>query len=113
MDFQPTEDQKALREGIRSFIEGQVPSSFSAGDRLLREPGHCLSTAMLAWELRRRDSLLPRSLFCPFWSVRQDGAGGEDQERGRPCRAAKACRRFNGRCCTFAAAGCGAECPEQ
>lgn len=25
MDFQPTEDQKALREGIRSFIEGQVP----------------------------------------------------------------------------------------
>ncbi|MBJ22169.1 MAG: acyl-CoA/acyl-ACP dehydrogenase [bacterium] len=26
MDFQPTEDQKALREGIRSFIEGQVPN---------------------------------------------------------------------------------------
>ncbi|MFP6654664.1 MAG: acyl-CoA dehydrogenase family protein [Myxococcota bacterium] len=25
MDFQPTEDQKALREGIRSFCEGQVP----------------------------------------------------------------------------------------
>ena len=24
MDFQPTEDQKALREGIRSFVEGQV-----------------------------------------------------------------------------------------
>lgn len=29
MDFQPTEDQKALREGVRSFCEGQVP-----GDRL-------------------------------------------------------------------------------
>ncbi|MAG30901.1 MAG: acyl-CoA dehydrogenase [Deltaproteobacteria bacterium] len=26
MDFQPTEDQKALREGIRSFVEGQVPN---------------------------------------------------------------------------------------
>lgn len=26
MDFQPTEDQKALRDGIRSFCEGQVPS---------------------------------------------------------------------------------------
>jgi alkylation response protein AidB-like acyl-CoA dehydrogenase len=26
VDFQPTEDQKALREGIRSFIEGQVPN---------------------------------------------------------------------------------------
>ncbi len=26
MDFQPTEDQKALREGIRSFLEGQVPN---------------------------------------------------------------------------------------
>ena len=25
MDFQPTEDQKALREGIRSFCEGQIP----------------------------------------------------------------------------------------
>ncbi len=25
MDFQPTEDQKALREGVRSFLEGQVP----------------------------------------------------------------------------------------
>ncbi len=25
MDFQPTEDQKALREGIRSFVEGQLP----------------------------------------------------------------------------------------
>lgn len=25
MDFQPTEDQKALREGIRSFVEGRVP----------------------------------------------------------------------------------------
>lgn len=25
MDFQPTEDQKALREGIRSFVEGQIP----------------------------------------------------------------------------------------
>lgn len=25
MDFQPTEDQKALRDGIRSFVEGQVP----------------------------------------------------------------------------------------
>jgi alkylation response protein AidB-like acyl-CoA dehydrogenase len=26
VDFQPTEDQKALREGIRSFVEGQVPN---------------------------------------------------------------------------------------
>ena len=26
MDFQPTEDQKALRDGIRSFCEGQVPN---------------------------------------------------------------------------------------
>ncbi|MCA9501988.1 MAG: acyl-CoA/acyl-ACP dehydrogenase [Myxococcales bacterium] len=26
MDFQPTEDQKALCEGIRSFVEGQVPN---------------------------------------------------------------------------------------
>lgn len=26
MDFQPTEDQKALREGIRSFVEGQIPN---------------------------------------------------------------------------------------
>lgn len=26
MDFQPSEDQKALREGIRSFVEGQVPN---------------------------------------------------------------------------------------
>ena len=25
MDFQPTEDQKALREGIRAFLEGQLP----------------------------------------------------------------------------------------
>jgi len=25
VDFQPTEDQKALREGVRSFLEGQVP----------------------------------------------------------------------------------------
>jgi len=25
VDFQPTEDQKALREGIRSFVEGQLP----------------------------------------------------------------------------------------
>jgi alkylation response protein AidB-like acyl-CoA dehydrogenase len=25
LDFQPTEDQKALREGVRSFCEGQVP----------------------------------------------------------------------------------------
>lgn len=26
MDFRPTEDQKALQEGIRSFVEGQVPN---------------------------------------------------------------------------------------
>jgi alkylation response protein AidB-like acyl-CoA dehydrogenase len=26
VDFQPTEDQKALRDGIRSFCEGQVPN---------------------------------------------------------------------------------------
>jgi alkylation response protein AidB-like acyl-CoA dehydrogenase len=26
VDFQPTEDQKALREGIRSFVVGQVPN---------------------------------------------------------------------------------------
>jgi alkylation response protein AidB-like acyl-CoA dehydrogenase len=26
VDFQPTEDQKALREGIRSFVEGQIPN---------------------------------------------------------------------------------------
>jgi alkylation response protein AidB-like acyl-CoA dehydrogenase len=26
VDFQPTEDQKALRDGIKSFCEGQVPS---------------------------------------------------------------------------------------
>ncbi len=26
MDFQPTDDQKALRDGIRSFCEGQVPN---------------------------------------------------------------------------------------
>lgn len=26
MDFQPTEDQKALRDGIRSFCDGQVPN---------------------------------------------------------------------------------------
>ena len=26
MDFQPTEDQKALRDGVRSFCEGQVPN---------------------------------------------------------------------------------------
>ncbi len=26
MDFQPTEDQKALRDGIRSFVEGRVPN---------------------------------------------------------------------------------------
>ena len=26
MDFQPTEDQKALREGVRSFCEGQIPN---------------------------------------------------------------------------------------
>lgn len=26
MDFQPTEDQKALREGIRSFCEGEIPN---------------------------------------------------------------------------------------
>jgi alkylation response protein AidB-like acyl-CoA dehydrogenase len=26
VDFQPTEDQKALREGIRNFCEGQVPN---------------------------------------------------------------------------------------
>ena len=26
MDFQPSEDQKALRDGIRSFLEGQVPN---------------------------------------------------------------------------------------
>ncbi|HEB89968.1 MAG TPA: acyl-CoA dehydrogenase [Deltaproteobacteria bacterium] len=26
MDFQPTEDQKALRDGIRSFCEGQIPN---------------------------------------------------------------------------------------
>lgn len=26
MDFQPTEDQKALREGVRNFCEGQVPN---------------------------------------------------------------------------------------
>jgi alkylation response protein AidB-like acyl-CoA dehydrogenase len=26
VDFQPTEDQKALREGIRAFVEGQVPN---------------------------------------------------------------------------------------
>lgn len=27
MDFRPTEDQKALRDGIRSFCEGRVPST--------------------------------------------------------------------------------------
>ena len=26
MDFQPTEDQKALRDGVRSFCEGRVPN---------------------------------------------------------------------------------------
>ena len=26
MDFQPTDDQKALRDGIRSFCEGQIPN---------------------------------------------------------------------------------------
>jgi alkylation response protein AidB-like acyl-CoA dehydrogenase len=26
VDFQPTEDQKALRDGVRSFVEGQVPN---------------------------------------------------------------------------------------
>jgi alkylation response protein AidB-like acyl-CoA dehydrogenase len=26
VDFQPTEDQKALRDGVRSFCEGQVPN---------------------------------------------------------------------------------------
>jgi len=26
VDFQPTEDQKALRDGIRSFVEGRVPN---------------------------------------------------------------------------------------
>lgn len=26
MDFQPTEDQKALRDGIRSFCEGEIPN---------------------------------------------------------------------------------------
>ena len=27
MDFQPTQDQKALRDGIRNFCEGQVPNA--------------------------------------------------------------------------------------
>ena len=27
MDFQLTEDQKALREGLRSFCEGRVPAA--------------------------------------------------------------------------------------
>ena len=42
MDFQLTEDQKALREGLRSFCEGRVPA-----DQLPELPGW---HAERAWE---------------------------------------------------------------